>query len=159
MDAQEIDPDNPKAFETCKLDFEERKTHASVYALHEELLRLRRDDEVFSAQDRDRMHGAIIGPEAFLVRFGTGTGRDRLVIVNLGHELEIAGIAEPPDKFVFVDAGGRRVHLAHVVWRSGAEVGVQFLQTERIGPRAGGAAGALDIARRFAANLPPEILQ
>jgi hypothetical protein len=82
-----------------------------------------------------------------------------LDVAEKGARLSTAGIAAPPDKFVFVDAGGRRVHLAHVVWRSGAEVGVQFLQTERMGPRAGGAAGALDIARRFAANLPPELLQ
>jgi hypothetical protein len=82
-----------------------------------------------------------------------------LDIAEKGARLSIAGIAEPPNKFVFVDAGGRRVHFAHVVWRSGGEIGVQFLKTERIGPRAGGAAGALEIARRFAANLPPEILQ
>jgi len=82
-----------------------------------------------------------------------------LDVAEKGARLSTAGITSPPDKFIFVDAGGRRVHLAHVVWRSGAEVGVQFLQTERMGPRAGGAAGALDIARRFAATLPPEILQ
>ena len=51
-----------------------------------------------------------------------------LDVAEKGARLSIAGIAEPPDTFVFVDAGGRRVHLAHVVWRSGAEVGVQFLQ-------------------------------
>jgi len=82
-----------------------------------------------------------------------------LDVAEKGARLSTAGIAPPPDKFVFVDAGGRRVHLAHVVWRSGTEAGVQFLETQRIGPRAGGAAGALDIARRFAATLKPEVLQ
>ena len=82
-----------------------------------------------------------------------------LDVAEKGARLSTAGLAEPPDRFVFVDAGGRRVHLAHVVWRAGGEVGVQFLRTERIGPRAGGAAGALEIARRFLASAPPEGLQ
>lgn len=79
-----------------------------------------------------------------------------LDIAEKGARLSTAGITPPPDRFIFVDAGGRRVHLARVVWRSGTEAGVQFLATERIGPRAGGAAGALDIGRRFAATLPAE---
>lgn len=79
-----------------------------------------------------------------------------LDVAEKGGRLSTAGITPPPDKFFFVDAGGRRVHLAHVVWRSGTEVGVQFLMTQRIGPRAGGAAGALEIARKFAATLPAE---
>jgi hypothetical protein len=82
-----------------------------------------------------------------------------LDVAEKGARLSTAGIATPPDKFIFVDAGGRRVHLAHVVWRSDTEAGVQFVETQRIGPRAGGAAGALDIARRFAATLKPEVLQ
>lgn len=79
-----------------------------------------------------------------------------LDVAEKGGRLSIAGITPPPDTFVFVDAGGRRVHLANVVWRSGTEVGVQFMTTQRIGPRAGGAAGALEIARRFLASLPAE---
>ncbi len=76
-----------------------------------------------------------------------------LDVAEKGARLSTAGIKPPPDKFVFVDAGGRRVHLAQVVWRSGAEAGVQFLETQRIGPRAGGAAGALEIARKFTGTL------
>jgi hypothetical protein len=80
-----------------------------------------------------------------------------LDVAEKGARLSAAGSASPPDQFVFVDAGGRRVHLAQVVWRSGAEVGVQFLRTERIGPRAGGAAGALEIARKFAGDPAPDV--
>jgi hypothetical protein len=79
-----------------------------------------------------------------------------LDVAEKGARLSTAGDKSPPDKFIFVDAGGRRVHQAFVVWRSGTEVGVQFLVTQRIGPRAGGAAGALEIARKFAATLPVE---
>ena len=38
------DPADPQTFERCKLDFSERQSHAAVYALHRDLLRLRRED-------------------------------------------------------------------------------------------------------------------
>lgn len=37
----------------------------------------------------------MLAPEAFLFRFATGTGHDRLLVVNFGKEIEISGIAEP----------------------------------------------------------------
>ena len=36
----------------CKLDFSERVSHGGIYALHRDLLRLRREDRVFSQQRR-----------------------------------------------------------------------------------------------------------
>jgi maltooligosyltrehalose trehalohydrolase len=88
-------PHDPAAFESCKLDFRERETHRAAYDLHKDLLRLRREDPVFAAQRNDWLHGAVLGPEAFVLRYATGTGDDRLVLVNLGADIELAEVAEP----------------------------------------------------------------
>ena len=41
------------------------------------------------------MHGAIISPEAFLLRFFGDEGDDRLVMVNLGRDLYLVSSPEP----------------------------------------------------------------
>jgi len=84
-------PDDRDAFERCKLDFSERVTHRDMYDLHKDLLRLRREDPVFSAQTNERLHGAVLSSEAFLLRYGD----DRLLLVNLGADLDLALVAEP----------------------------------------------------------------
>jgi maltooligosyltrehalose trehalohydrolase len=91
------DPDSPETFERCKLDFSERERHASCYGLHRDLLRLRREDPVFRSPGW--LDGAVLGPEAFVIRFfapfeGDGGG-DRLLLVNLGADLDLEPIPEP----------------------------------------------------------------
>jgi maltooligosyltrehalose trehalohydrolase len=67
-----------------------------VLALHRDLFRLRREDPVFAAQRADRIGGAVVGPEALLLRyFGEGAAGDRLLLVNLGHDLAWHPAAEP----------------------------------------------------------------
>jgi maltooligosyltrehalose trehalohydrolase len=88
-------PHDEQAFERSKLDLGERARNGAVYDLHKDLLRLRREDPTFAAQRGDWMHGAVLGPEALLLRFATGTGEDRLVLVNLGADLDLANVAEP----------------------------------------------------------------
>lgn len=90
-------PADPATFERCKLDHAERTQgwHAAVLELHRDLLRLRRDDPVFTAQDASRMHGAVLGAEAFLLRFLAADGEDRLLVVNLGPTLPLLPMAEP----------------------------------------------------------------
>jgi len=41
------DPCDPATFEKCKLDWNEVERHATTYAMHRDLLRLRREDPVF----------------------------------------------------------------------------------------------------------------
>jgi maltooligosyltrehalose trehalohydrolase len=89
------DPADPATFERCRLDFAERERHAEAYALHRDLLRLRREDGVFRAQRGDRMHGAVLGAEAFLLRFIGDGGDDRLLLVNLGADLHPDPAPEP----------------------------------------------------------------
>jgi maltooligosyltrehalose trehalohydrolase len=88
-------PADEETFRRCKLDHAERARHAHVVQLHRDLLRLRREDPVFAAQDSTRMHGAVLGPEAFLLRFLGRGGDDRLVLVNLGTTLPLVPMPEP----------------------------------------------------------------
>ncbi|NML43453.1 malto-oligosyltrehalose trehalohydrolase [Ramlibacter sp. G-1-2-2] len=88
-------PSDEETFRTCKLDHAERERHAPVLRMHRELLRLRREEPVFAAQDRTRMHGAVLGPEAFLLRFLAADGDDRLLLVNLGATLTLLPMPEP----------------------------------------------------------------
>jgi maltooligosyltrehalose trehalohydrolase len=89
------DPADEATFQRCKLDHGERERHAHVLSMHRDLLRLRREDPVFAAQDSTRMHGAVLGPEAFLLRFFGPAGDDRLIVVNLGATLPLLPMAEP----------------------------------------------------------------
>ncbi|HST51573.1 MAG TPA: malto-oligosyltrehalose trehalohydrolase, partial [Pyrinomonadaceae bacterium] len=89
------DPSRAETFERCKLDFSEREKNREVYEMHRDLLRLRREDSVFSAQAPRGVDGAVLGPEAFVLRFFGEEGDDRLLIVNLGRDLNLDPAPEP----------------------------------------------------------------
>ena len=89
-----LDPGDPAVFESCRLNFDERRTHAPIYAMHKDLLRLRREDPVFRAQRPGGVDGAVLAAEAFVLRF-FGNRDDRLLVVNLGRDLQLDGAAEP----------------------------------------------------------------
>ncbi|HLV65603.1 MAG TPA: malto-oligosyltrehalose trehalohydrolase [Polyangiaceae bacterium] len=85
---------DPHTFERCKLDFTERETHREIYDLHRELLALRRTDPAFAQQRADLVHGSVLGPECLLLRFVCSAG-DRLLVTNLGQDLELRPAPEP----------------------------------------------------------------
>ncbi len=89
------DPGNRTTFEKCQLDWSEVKKNASAVRLHSDLLELRRQDPVFSAQRPGSIDGAILAQRAFLLRFFGGNGDDRLLIVNLGADLHVDPAPEP----------------------------------------------------------------
>ncbi len=89
------DPGDPATFERCKLDHSERDTHRAIYDLHCDLLKLRRTEPVFRAQKRHGVDGAVLSPEAFLLRFFGQHGDDRLLLVNLGVDLHLDPAPEP----------------------------------------------------------------
>ena len=89
------DPCDPAVFQRSKLDLSERLRHAEWYALHRDLLRLRREDPIIERQARDRVDGAVIGPQAFVMRYFGEEGDDRLLIVNLGGDLRYMPAPEP----------------------------------------------------------------
>ena len=90
------DPGDPATFERCRLDFTERETHAEAYALHIDLLRLRREDAAFSAQRAGGVDGAVLSASALALRFFTVDHLDdRVIVVNLGADLTRGSFAEP----------------------------------------------------------------
>ena len=92
---QFADPGARGTFEASRLDLSERKRNSAAFNLHRDLLRLRREDPVFAAQRADRIHGAVISGEAFLLRYFGEQGDDRLLLVNLGRDLNWSPITEP----------------------------------------------------------------
>jgi maltooligosyltrehalose trehalohydrolase len=89
------DPADPETFRRCKLDFSQRQRHAEAYALHRDLLRLRREDPVFSTPRHRGVDGAVLGPQAFALRFFAPDGSDRLLVVNLGRDVRLDSAPEP----------------------------------------------------------------
>src|SRR6185503_18334341 len=88
-------PQDRATFEKCKLNPDERRRNAHMLALHKDLLKLRREDPVFRAQRSDWIHGAVLGSDAFVLRFFGGTHGDRLILVNLGRDLRLRPAPEP----------------------------------------------------------------
>lgn len=88
-------PDAVETFERSKLRLSERGAHAEVYRLHQDLLRLRREEPLFRDAQRGNFDGAVLAAEAFVLRwFGDG-GDDRLLLVNLGSSLHLDPAPEP----------------------------------------------------------------
>jgi maltooligosyltrehalose trehalohydrolase len=88
-------PHAPETFARCKLSPEERARNAWAVALHRDLIRLSREDPTFRAQRPRGVDGAVLGPEALAVRFFGEGGDDRLLLVNLGADLQLAVMPEP----------------------------------------------------------------
>ena len=93
MDPFIANPADKNTFARCKLDFSERETHAGIYKLHRDLLRIRKSDFVFHSPRG--LDGAVLGAEAFLLRFFGHDGDDRLLLVNLGVDLHLSPAPEP----------------------------------------------------------------
>jgi maltooligosyltrehalose trehalohydrolase len=89
------DPAARQTFERCVLDFSERKTHGHVYAMHRDLLALRRQTPAFRAQRRGVIDGAVLAESACALRYLMGGEEDRLLLVNTGRDLARASFAEP----------------------------------------------------------------
>ena len=128
-------PNLPSTFEASKVDLSERTTHAGIYRFHRDLLRIRREDSVIAAQSRERLEGATFSRDAFVLRFFGQDGDDRLLVVNLGADLDYEPAPEP----LLASPTGRRWQL---LWSSEA-------------PRYGGA-GIVNPCREEGWKLPGE---
>jgi maltooligosyltrehalose trehalohydrolase len=93
------DPADPDTFERSRLDHRERNRpgHAEVFRLHKDLLALRASDPAFARQERHGVDGAVLGPNAFVLRFFAGINgcTDRLLLVNFGADLHLDPSPEP----------------------------------------------------------------
>ena len=93
-----IDPSDRRAVRECVLDLAEREKdgHREIFVLHKDLLRLRRDNPIFTSQRPGARDGAVLAAEAFALRFfGDDPLLDRLLMMNLGPLLRMPSVAEP----------------------------------------------------------------
>jgi maltooligosyltrehalose trehalohydrolase len=98
MQAGLANPCVRETFERSKVDQSERGRgfHAQIYQMHKDLLRLRREEAVFRrVQRRGDVDGAVLGAEAFVLRYFGEDGDDRLLVVNLGTDLHLSVVPEP----------------------------------------------------------------
>ncbi len=89
------DPGDRKTFERSKLDWSDLEKHRPLYQLHRDLLRLRSEDPVLRAQKPGGVDGAVLGPRGFVLRYFGGSGGDRLLVINLGMDLNVDPAPEP----------------------------------------------------------------
>ncbi len=94
MQALLTDPGDIATFRRSVLDHGERQRNATIYALHRDLLALRREDPVLG-QHPVRFDGAVLGDASWMLRFFDQGGSDRLLIVNLGGDLVLDPAPEP----------------------------------------------------------------
>jgi maltooligosyltrehalose trehalohydrolase len=89
------DPNSRPTFEKCKLNLSERESHKDSLALHKDLIELRNREAVFSRQERN-FDGAVLSTDAFVLRFFSNDHQDdRIVMVNLGRDLDLSPAPEP----------------------------------------------------------------
>lgn len=88
-------PHDPRTFRRCALDWSERERNGWAVALHRDLIALKRHDPVLSRHGSDGLDGAVLGDEAFLLRFFSVACGERLLIVNLGRDLSLRIAPEP----------------------------------------------------------------
>jgi len=89
------DPTDVETFLRAKLKDEAPAAISRIYILHRDLIRLRRSDPVFRLQGSLGVDGAVLGPEAFVLRHYGDNGDDRIILVNLGGDFVYTPISEP----------------------------------------------------------------
>lgn len=88
-------PETEDTFLCSKLNSSERESHASFYRLHQDLIKIRRSDAVLQISRRGALDGAVLGNNAFVLRFFSRDGLDRLLLVNLGADFCLCPVPEP----------------------------------------------------------------
>lgn len=106
-------PDDERTFASCRLDPGERERHREAYALHRDLIALRRGDAVLSHAGAIRPEGVVLGPGVFLLRYIDRTHGDRLLVISLERDLDFTSVREP----LIAPPSGARWRL---VWSSEA---------------------------------------
>lgn len=89
------DPASEETFVRCKLDWDQRREHREACDLHRDLLRLRREDPAFRSQSAADLHGAVLSPDALLLRWFAPHDGDRLLIANFGADLTLSRLPQP----------------------------------------------------------------
>jgi len=93
--ARLLDPCAKDTVVRSTLDFSECARNEPTLRLFRDLIGLRRRDPVLNARPLVPFDGATLSEHAFVLRWYAPQGNDRLLIVNLGAELDRAAIPEP----------------------------------------------------------------
>ncbi|APW60916.1 malto-oligosyltrehalose trehalohydrolase [Paludisphaera borealis] len=89
------DPGAESTFLATKLEEPADYRRVPEFLLIQDLLQLRRDDPIFRAQKSESIQGAVIGPEAFVLRYFGDADDSRLIVINLGRDLYPTANTEP----------------------------------------------------------------
>ena len=89
------DPSAEDTFARARLDAAERNRRGSTWQLHRDLIALRRSDPVLMSSSQTSVDGAVLERHAFVLRWYDDEQGDRLLIVNLGEQIDRTSIAEP----------------------------------------------------------------
>ena len=91
------DPSAEDTFHRSKLDHSERERgqHRETLNLIRDVLGWRREDPVLKLQGSKGLDGAVLTPDSFVLRYFSGDGDDRLVVVNFGIDLHLNPAPEP----------------------------------------------------------------
>jgi maltooligosyltrehalose trehalohydrolase len=103
-----LDPCSADTVKRSTLDFSERERHPQTVRLFADLLKLRRTDAVLEARPIGEVAGAVLTEHAFVIRWFDTEHGDRLLLVNLGAQIEPRPWPEP----LLAPAQGRRWRLA-----------------------------------------------
>lgn len=91
----QLDPTARSTFEACKLRYEPTERAQRFWRLHYDLLRLRREDTTIALQAEAGIDGATLDERALVLRFFGPDDDDRLLVVNLGTDLDLCALGEP----------------------------------------------------------------
>ena len=104
------DPTAEDSFLRSKLDFSEPRGDAAAYALHRDLLRLRRDLRPHEIH----LEGETLGPDLLFLRYQPAAEETKLLVVNFGIDQSLASIAQPliapPAETTGKSNGPARIH-------------------------------------------------
>ncbi len=89
------DPEHESTFARSCLDPAEQKRHPEIVALHKDLLTIRRNDPVLTGQICGPLDGAVLSEHCFVLRYFASDKQDRLLVVNLGPDLDLPHAPEP----------------------------------------------------------------
>jgi maltooligosyltrehalose trehalohydrolase len=90
-----LDPSDWQTFQRCRLDWSDLERNPEVFALHRDLIALARTDAALDVEQRHQIRGAVLTDDCFVLRFFGRLGNDRLLLLNLGHELHLTPVPEP----------------------------------------------------------------
>jgi maltooligosyltrehalose trehalohydrolase len=95
MSERLADPFSRDTFQACVLDHAERERNREAYKFHCDVIALKRTDPVLSAIPTVPIDGAVLSASSFLIRFFGPGNDDRMLIVNLGADLDLNPAPEP----------------------------------------------------------------